>query len=374
MAKHFKIGGSTAKRTLRCPAWVTKASKLPQINRSSAAAERGTAMHEVLELMLNHDDLESAMAKVGYDFDSYDVDQMVIAYQAVETLWERYKIEEFETEPLMSVAEDVGGSADIVAAGHDWTLIADFKFGRSPVDPINNPQILFYHWLATQDETVRDLTLDRKLIGAIIQPAVSKEPLIYEYSEEEVAVFDHDIREAIASVRTGTENATAGSHCEYCPVEPYCAERRDLLNQVRLMPLDQMNNLSASLSLIDELKAFIKATEDEADRVMKDLGVKIPGYKLVAKKELRKFSDPFKTAAALTTAGVKDIYAPPALKTPSQLEKVLKAEKMDFDFTPWLKPPSGELEIAPATDKRAEVVLNPKNISAILANNLANKG
>jgi len=373
MAKHFKIGGSTAKRTLKCPAWATRAAKLPQINRSSAAAERGTAMHEVLERMLNNMTMDDAMKEVGYDFDSYDVDQMVKAYQAVEILWEKYKIEEFETEPLMSVADDVGGSADIVAAGQDWTLVADFKFGRSPVDPINNSQILFYHWLAAQDPALEDLATGRKLVGAIIQPALSAEPLIYEYSPEEVAIFDEDIQEAIALIRAGSEEASAGSHCEYCPVEPYCAERRDLLNQARLMPLDQMQNLSASLGLIDELKAFIKATEEEADKVMKDLGVKIPGYKLVAKKELRKFADPFETAKALTSAGAKDIYSAPALKTPSQLEKTLKAEKIDFDFTPWLKAPSGETEIAPISDKRPEVNLTPVNIGSILANNLANK-
>lgn len=373
MAKHFKIGGSTAKRTLNCPAWATRASKLPQINRSSAAAERGTAMHEVLERMLNNMTLQDAMKEVGYDFDSYDIDQMVRAYQAVEILWEKYKIEEFETEPLMSVADDVGGSADIVAAGHDWTLVADFKFGRSPVDSTNNPQILFYHWLASQDPAVQDLTLGRKLVGAIIQPALSPDPMIYEYSEEEVAIFDNDIREAIELIRQESEEATAGSHCEYCPVEPYCAERRDLLNQARLMPLDQMQNLSASLGLIDELKAFIKATEEEADKVMKDLGVKIPGYKLVAKKELRKFADPFETAKALTSAGARDIYSAPALKTPTQLEKTLKAEKIEFDFTPWLKAPSGETEIAPDSDKRPEISLTPVNIGSILANNLANK-
>lgn len=369
MAKHFKIGGSTAKRTLRCPAWVNKAAKLPQVNRSSAAAERGTAMHEVLEYMVaNEFSLDDAMARVDYPFDDYDRSQMITAYQAVETLWAKYQIEEFETEPLMSVADDVGGSADIVAAGREWTLIADFKFGRGPVDPINNPQILFYHWLATQDPTVNDLATGRKLVGAIIQPALSAEPMIYEYSPEEIAIFDEDIQEAIALVRTGSEDASAGSHCEYCPVEPYCSARRELINQFRFLSAEQTSDLAASLNLIADLESFIKVTQAEADRVMKELGVKIPGYKLVAKKENRKFADPFKTAAALTAQGVKDIYAPPALKTPAQLEKVLKAEKLDFDFTPWLKAPSGELEIASESDKRPEVILTgTERLSEVLS-------
>jgi hypothetical protein len=54
---------------------------------------------------------------------------------------------------------------------------------------------------------------------------------------------------------------------------------------------------------------------------MIELGAELPGYKLVAKKELRKFADPFKTAAALTSAGARDIHSAPSLKTPAQIER-----------------------------------------------------
>ena len=373
MAKHFKIGGSTAKRTLNCPAWVAEAAKTPPVDRSSPAAERGTAMHEVLELMLGEKSLDQAIAQVDYEFDEHDIDQIIKAYQAVETLWEQYSISEYETEPLMSVADDVGGSADIVAAGFTWTLVADFKFGRVPVDPINNPQILFYHWLATQDDTVRDLTLGRKLVGAIIQPAVSSQPLIYEYSPEEIAAFDTDIRLAIEAVRNDKATPVAGDHCAYCPAEPYCAARREMVHQARLVPLEQAESLAKALSLVSELEAFIKATREEADRVMKDLGVSLPGYKLVAKKQNRKFANPLQIAEALLMAQVTDIYTEPSLKSPAQIEKVLKSNKIDFDLGPYLAAPSGELEVAPETDKRDAVVLTTKSIGDILNANLANK-
>jgi hypothetical protein len=83
--------------------------------------------------------------------------------------------------------------------------------------------------------------------------------------------------------------------------------------------------------------------------------VRIPGYKLVAKKELRKFSDPDLTAAALLQAGVQSIFTDPLLKSPAQIEKTLKAEQIVFDLSPWLKEASGELEITNDRDKRAEV-------------------
>lgn len=373
MAKHYKIGGSTAKRTLRCPAWVNEAAKYPRVDRGSFAAERGTAMHEVLELMLSTPDtFWDAMAKVEWEFDDFDQQQMLTAYKAVETLWAKYGIEEFETEPLMSVADDVGGSADIVAASPEWVLVADFKFGRGAVDPVNNPQILFYHWLACQDENVRDLTTDRKLVGAIIQPALSSEPLIYEYSAEEVFQFDIAIRHAIHQVRSEATSPFPGDHCAWCPAEAYCAARREQVSDIRLVPLDNITNLAQSLALIADLESFIKAVQDEADRIMKDMGASIPGYKLVAKKELRKFEDPAQVAIALANAGIKDIYTAPALKSPAQLDKVIKAEKAEFDLAPWLKKPSGEMEIAPESDKREAIHLTPKSISNILRNNSVN--
>lgn len=371
MAKHFRIGGSTAKRTLNCPAWVNLAAKLPPTNRTNAAAERGTAMHEVLERMLLQDDFDTAVSRVKYPFDDYDLAQMRSAYTAVRLVFAQYGIEEYECEPLLSIANDVGGSPDVLGAGRNWSLIADFKFGRGEVDPTNNAQLLFYHWLATQDLKVRDLTLNRPLVGAIIQPALSAEPQIYEFSAEEVTEFDKNIRAAIEIVRSGNTQASAGSHCEWCPVEPYCTVRREEFMSLKLMTKDNAKALSDALTLLPQLEAYIKSVKDEANRTMIELGAEVPGFKLVAKKELRKFADPFKTAAALTSAGAHDIYSAPSLKTPAQLEKVLKTEGIEFDFTPWLKGPSGELEVAPVSDKRESVSVAPVTVTDVLKRNSA---
>lgn len=213
--------------------------------------------------------------------------------------------------------------------------------------------------------------LDRPLVGAIIQPALSAEPQIYEFSADEVREFNTNIRKAIDLVRSGIITASSGSHCEWCPVEPYCEARRMSLT---LMTNENALSLADALTLLPQLEAFIKTTKEEATRTMIELGAEIPGYKLVAKKELRKFADPFKTAAALTSAGARDIYSAPSLKTPAQIEKVLKTENIEFDFTPWLKGPSGEVEVAPESDKRESVKVAPVTVTDILKRNSAKKG
>ncbi|MCK5318920.1 MAG: DUF2800 domain-containing protein, partial [Anaerolineales bacterium] len=45
--KHYPFGGSTAKRTINCPAWKGLSKDIP--TTESAAALRGTAIHYLLE-------------------------------------------------------------------------------------------------------------------------------------------------------------------------------------------------------------------------------------------------------------------------------------------------------------------------------------
>lgn len=57
MAHSKTIGGSTANRTLNCPAWLELREHVPaQIGSSSYAAE-GTMLHRMCELLSTEDDL-----------------------------------------------------------------------------------------------------------------------------------------------------------------------------------------------------------------------------------------------------------------------------------------------------------------------------
>src|SRR5262249_2785260 len=54
---HSPFGGSVATRVLRCPASVGLVEKVPApLRKSSAYAERGTALHQAMALLLDNDD------------------------------------------------------------------------------------------------------------------------------------------------------------------------------------------------------------------------------------------------------------------------------------------------------------------------------
>jgi hypothetical protein len=121
--------------------------------------------------------------------------------------------------------------------------------------------------------------------------------------------------------------------------------------------------------MIPQLKAFIAAAEAEAHTLVIENGVSLPGFKAVQKKELRKWNDPKAAATALVPLGLPGVFSEPELLSPAKIEGLIKKSKQDFDLTFLLKPPSGDLEVAPLSDKRPEVKVGVDNskLSAILS-------
>ena len=79
LSAHSPFGGSGAARILRCPASVGLTEKVPDyLRRTSAYAERGTALHMAMALLLDDDppSLESLAGKTfkGYAITSDDVE------------------------------------------------------------------------------------------------------------------------------------------------------------------------------------------------------------------------------------------------------------------------------------------------------------
>lgn len=374
MAKHFPFGGSTADRTLNCAGWRKAADALPKINRTSAAAERGSAMHAIMERVLldGKTVMEILDETPDHTFDDYDVSQLMAAERMIAEVFEKYGVTEFVCEPLMQISDDIGGSADVIAAGKDFCLVCDFKLGRIPVAADSNAQLLFYHLLAKHSPEVADLTHNRDLVGVIIQPAVSFKPDVYEFLPEEVAAFEPRMMDAIKLARAGGE-FKAGSHCTFCPNEPYCPAKLAQVKVIQRMSVEQREALSAALTLLPQLKSFIAAAEDEALRLLKS-GLPVDGFKLVHKKVTRKWANEADAYAALlgTLIPPKELMNPATLKSPAQIDRVLKTNKVAFDTKTLLDTTEPETTFAPNDDPRQEILVQDETrakLSAILHSN-----
>jgi hypothetical protein len=371
---HFPFGGSTADRTLNCHGWRKAADALPKIDRTSAAAERGTAMHDLMErVLLNETSVMQELAESpDHGFDDYDVGHLLAAERMVAEVFKKYGVTEFACEPLMQLADDIGGSTDIIAAGEKHCIVLDYKFGRQPVAADSNAQLLFYHMLAKNSPEVADLTHRPNVVGVIIQPAVSFEADVYEFLPEEVAAFEPRMMDAINIARKGGK-LNAGSHCTFCPNEPYCQAKLTQVKAVQRISIEQQEMLAAALHMLPQLKSFISAAEDEALRILKE-GLPVPGYKLVHKKATRKWANESAAKAALlgTLLPEKELMNPESLKSPAQIDRVLKTHKVKFDFKSLLDTTEPDTTFAPEDDPREKIIVQDETrakLSAILHSN-----
>src|SRR5215475_10690966 len=153
---HSPFGGSVAVRVLHCPASVSLVAKVPAyLRKVSAYAERGTALHLAMALLLGDDppSVESFAGKTfnGYTITSDDVETALrpaYAYAAlIDTPGAEYYLEHRVKFPSVDGAF---GTTDLIVRIGSAVNLVDFKFGTGvPVhalisdgnDDVLNPQL-----------------------------------------------------------------------------------------------------------------------------------------------------------------------------------------------------------------------------------------
>ena len=138
-----------------------------------------------------------------------------------------------------------------------------------------------------------------------------------------------------ASKMWGTDKATfkAGDHCVWCSAKAICpkmtgAMDRALHTQLDNLPVEKIN---AYLKNADLLEKFIADLRELAQTMLEN-GKTLPDWKLVAKRATRKWADETEAKAALVAVGLteSEVMEDPALKSPAQIEKVLKKRKLEL--------------------------------------------
>jgi hypothetical protein len=136
---HSPFGGSVAARVLHCPGSVKLVEKVPaHLRRTSAFAERGTALHAAMALLI--DDLDAGEARleglVGTTFGNYTItaDDVENALRPVYAYVERLLDApgaEFYLEQRVEFPTVPGafGTADLVIRIGTVLHVVDFKFG-----------------------------------------------------------------------------------------------------------------------------------------------------------------------------------------------------------------------------------------------------
>lgn len=378
---HATYSASGAERWLNCPGSIKLAALAPEQPDSPYAIE-GTEAHACLEFILKNRANFSAALKTAAK--KWDSDMVEHAKSAAETIlgWlgdtaggELLVETRVDSTPFLGV-EGQFGTLDVAIAQEFGRLrIIDYKYGAGhAVDPAGadgkgNPQLCYYGLGVSHlfDHNFSEVEL------IIIQPRA------YHESGETVRSFTMPIddlltwrdtfKKGVGETLKSIPYLQAGSWCRYCAAATQCPELKDLsfkraqivfddgkgLQSVPEPRMITLPNLSTILDACDRLEDWIGRVREHAVHVL-ERGSEIEGFKLVAKRGIRKWTDE-ETIGAEAKRKFGDVaFTAPKLLSPAQLEKTARTTPgIDEWVSARVTAESSGTTLVRATDKRQAV-------------------
>ena len=365
------VGGSTAKRVINCPASVKLVQQMPPQAESEHAA-RGTLLHNVIAELLEFD--KEPEQCIGATYKTQTLTQELIDEKIIPALAALDEIDPDKTMEYM-VETRVGfgdflpgvfGSTDLLGRKDKRAIVLDWKFGDGVlVDAEDNPQLLFYAAAAMRTPAAQWVFEGVEEIECIIvqPPAIRR----WVTTPERVKQFEVELARAVRESSWPNPTMQTGDHCRWCAAKPICPEMtgavdRALKVQLAALPKEQ---IAMQLQQADMLEDYIKNLRALAFQLLES-GHPVPGYKLVAKRGARQWVNEAKIEAWVDANNIKDAYEPVKIKSPAQLEKLLKKDKIEFPADMVVSVSSGST-LATEDDARPAVLQIGKQLSAALS-------
>ena len=371
MASHSLIvGGSTAKRVINCPGSVALVAKMPPKD-SSSYADRGTLLHNAMAAILDSDTVtpESML------WTTYKDETLTGELLSEKILPALAALEEIDPEGVMEYAVEtvvgfgaylpgVFGSADLLGRLGDRAVVLDWKFGDGvAVSAEENEQGLFYAAAAMRTpETAWVFEGAEEIEIVIVQPPAVKR---WVTTPKRVKEFERALKRAVKASTMPDAAIVVGDHCRWCAAKPLCPKMTGAVDRAVKVQMENLpaETIGAYLGNADLLEDWIKDLRALAMTMM-EAGAKVPGYKLVAKRSVRKWLDEGKATQALTALGIDPVKL--ELVSPAQAEKLLKPSKQALPDDLVASVSSGTT-FAPESDPRPEVLQIGQQLTAALS-------
>lgn len=383
---HAELSPSTAHRWLRCTGCVAYARQIVREERTSVASERGTAMHELLDLCLKHKKRPRVflgMSLNGLEVDDEMCEAVEVALAVLSPIIARAKSWRSEQRLAVPLTGEFG-TVDFMAVlplkgDRLWLHVRDFKSGRKPVVAELNPQMLLYADGALAKLGKAAALVDKITVGPIQPNAMGADTDETWTTTPTVlrAWGKATVAPAVAAIKAGKVRLVPGAWCHFCPAAGRCAaQTKAALEAARLDWADMIKPAATPLNLkmppglsnaqlakiipkLDILEAWTKAVRREAMAALVRDRDAIPGHKLVEGRSRRKWRDPTATMRALAALRLApDTYAPRTLAGLTAVAKLIDKKKVEqFMDAHTIKPP-GKPCLAPASDPRRPIQSN----------------
>lgn len=367
------VGGSSAGRVLQCPGSVQLCATFPNIETEFAA--EGTAFHMALDMIFSGIAKEDSEV-VGLTFNGYEITEDMFDEGIVPILehWDALDRElggiTFFSERRVTFPgiENAFGTTDLIGTAKDRTVVYDFKLGRGvSVSAEDNPQMKYYALAAMHSDGTRDFFAPDKPVEVFIaQPRVNDGDRFTRWvvMPSQLEAFGVELRHAIETAMLPDAPLKMGPYCRFCSAKSGCPLFQNMVKDARQIPRDQMEkHLEEWLpqaDLLIELGNFIK----ELAHNQMENGARVSGWKLVAKRATRKWTDEELALKFMTKMGVPagERHVKKVL-SPAQTETALKKLGLGGDLPDLFNKQklvdkvSSGTTLAPESDKRPAVVV-----------------
>lgn len=336
-------------------------------SKSSTHADLGSDKHELAEICLsNGDDADAYMGRImGYEneVDADFIKQVQYYIDFVRRVTHGCDFAAYEMRIDLSDVKglkDEGGTADAVVLRDNTLFVIDAKFGYNKVPAEENLQLLEYGIGVYNELDVLGLVDDiDKVVLVIVQP---QHDLIDDWTTDVQYLLDHADK-----VRVAVEHACqpfvdgkpvfnpGPKQCRWCKAFADCPaasnvvfetvmnkqldpaafddlDADDIQPEVELgtkrVTAYNIERLAKCFAMLDFVHDWMKAVGTRMHEVIEKDGPQA-GYKMVAgRRGNKKFSDESEAETIMRAARIKidDMFAR-KLKTPTQLEKLLKGDK-----------------------------------------------
>lgn len=372
---HALLAASAANRWLNC----TPSAKLEDAEgprESSIYAEEGTLAHELGELYIRHDVLETVDDQVFSDrFDEIMNNQLFSEEMLdVVPIYVDYCTEQFnaakandaqsimDVEQKLDLAEYVPesfGTADCVVIGGNLIEVIDYKHGKGvPVYAEWNKQLMLYGLGALRKY---DMLFDIEEVRlTIVQPRINNISSWQISVKELINWAETELAPAAKLAFAGDGELKAGEWCKFCAVKNRCKAlyqknmelaKYDFQKPALLNDEEIADILKKTPPLIEWANSIQEYAQDKAI----NQGKVWPGFKLVEGISRRKWLDEDAVAEAIFTkipeASEDQVYDM-KLKTITQIEKIFGKKTVAEQLSDVIVKPQGKPTLVPVSDKR----------------------
>jgi hypothetical protein len=359
--KHSSIvGGSSAERVINCPGSVklVKSMNLIQGAKKNIYADIGTLCHKAMDMVLKGSKPEELL---GLSYNSQVMTQELLKekiYPALDALKEigfdnrKTFISEVKVK-FGRVLPRVFGTIDLIGKIDNKVVVLDWKFGDGvAVEAEENKQLMFYAAAAIRTKAWLFDGDDIECI--IVQP-----PEIKRWVTNVVRIkrFEAELIQAVKQAKEKDAPLNIGGHCRWCAASPVCPKMTGTVDRALQLQLNSVDTkqLSEYLEKADVIEQWLADTRALAFTLLES-GKEVPGYKLVAKRAIRLWTNEKNAVKTLSENGLsqEEIF-PPKLISPAQAEKVLRLHGKKLPVDQVVAVSSGNT-LVKVSDPRPEVV------------------